>query len=155
MRRRPVQNGGRPNHSNNGGGQRRHSSGGHHHSSSGGNRSRKNYPQLREKYINQAKDALSGGDRVMAEYYFQHADHCYRMMVEEGSVPRPNTQQNAGQQDGDNSAGNGSDENKMDDHDVNPGALPGFLTMGQTAAAAAHNVQQANAEPAQGQWEEN
>src|ERR1700753_3688962 len=49
-----------------------------------GNRQRKNYPALREKYLNQARDALASGDRVLAENYFQHADHAYRMMVEEG-----------------------------------------------------------------------
>ena len=34
----------------------------------------------RDKYTNMAKDALSGGDRVQAEYYFQHADHYNRVI---------------------------------------------------------------------------
>ena len=31
-------------------------------------------------------DALASGDRVLAENYLQHADHCYRMMVEDSVV---------------------------------------------------------------------
>ncbi len=34
----------------------------------------------REKYINQARDAMSSGDRVKAEYYYQHADHYQRIL---------------------------------------------------------------------------
>lgn len=35
-----------------------------------------------ERYMNQAKDALSSGDRVQAEYYYQHADHFLRILNE-------------------------------------------------------------------------
>ncbi|MDE3015463.1 MAG: DUF4167 domain-containing protein [Pseudomonadota bacterium] len=59
-----------------------------HHNSGGGHRPRRNYAQAREKYLLQARDALASGDRVLAENYFQHADHCYRMMVEEGYFTR-------------------------------------------------------------------
>ena len=52
-------------------------------------RPRRNYGAAREKYLNQAREALAAGDRVQAENWFQHADHCYRMMVEEGQL-RPN-----------------------------------------------------------------
>lgn len=80
----------RPSSQNNGSYQNKRPRYQHGHSGSGGgmssqNRPRKNYSAMREKYMNQARDALSGGDRVMAEYFYQHADHCYRMMVEEGS----------------------------------------------------------------------
>lgn len=34
----------------------------------------------REKYINQARDAMASGDRVRAEYYYQHADHYQRIL---------------------------------------------------------------------------
>jgi hypothetical protein len=64
------------------GGDRSH---GHGH---GQNRPRKNYSAAREKYLAQARDALAAGDRVLAENYYQHADHCYRMMVEEGYLTR-------------------------------------------------------------------
>jgi hypothetical protein len=121
----------RPRH-NNGGGSNNY----------GNNRPRKNYPQLREKYMNQARDALSAGDRVMAEYYFQHADHCYRMMMEEGSHrPRPQQHADGNQQaaqETNENANNANSENsenesagQVDDHiPQNSSALPAFLTMG-------------------------
>jgi len=166
MRRKPMQNGGRQNHSGGGhghGGQRRSGGGG----GGGGysnNRPRKNYPQLREKYLNQAKDALSSGDRVMAEYYFQHADHCYRMMLEDGY--RPQSQQQQDQQEQQEQNNNEQPQQNVGDQQQQPApsaedsmpdknALPSFLTMGYTAAAAASNVDQAAANPASGNWEEN
>ncbi len=53
------------------------------HGGGGNNRPRKNYGAMREKYLAQARDALAAGDRVLAENYFQHADHCFRMLAEE------------------------------------------------------------------------
>ncbi len=34
-----------------------------------------------EKYQQLARDAISAGDRVMAENYFQHAEHYYRLLM--------------------------------------------------------------------------
>lgn len=156
MRRKPMQ-GGRQNHGGHGGhggGQRRNNGGGYNN-----NRPRKNYPQLREKYLNQAKDALSAGDRVMAEYYFQHADHCYRMMVEDGWRPQSQHQQQEQQDQQDNAAPQEAAAEQAqpsaEDNMPNAGALPSFLTMGYTAAAVASNTEQAAANPAATQWEEN
>ena len=39
-----------------------------------------NAHQMMEKYLAMARDAASQGDRVLAENYFQHADHYYRVM---------------------------------------------------------------------------
>ncbi|HUA76132.1 MAG TPA: DUF4167 domain-containing protein [Acetobacteraceae bacterium] len=36
--------------------------------------------QLFEKYLQLGRDATSAGDRVMAESYFQHAEHYFRIM---------------------------------------------------------------------------
>ncbi len=36
--------------------------------------------QLFEKYLQLGRDATSGGDRVMAESYFQHAEHYFRII---------------------------------------------------------------------------
>ena len=36
--------------------------------------------QLFEKYLQLGRDATSGGDRVMAESYFQHAEHYVRIL---------------------------------------------------------------------------
>ncbi|MFN3075562.1 MAG: DUF4167 domain-containing protein [Alphaproteobacteria bacterium] len=50
-------------------------------------RVRGNAHQMMDKYLSLARDASSQGDRVLAEHYFQHADHYYRIM---GSMPQPN-----------------------------------------------------------------
>src|SRR3989338_2918575 len=38
--------------------------------------------QNHEKYLNLAKEALSLGDRVLAESHYQHADHFFRIVQE-------------------------------------------------------------------------
>lgn len=43
-------------------------------------RVRGNAHQLMDKYLALARDASASGDRVLAENYFQHADHYYRVM---------------------------------------------------------------------------
>jgi len=99
-------------------------------------RPRKNYPALREKYLAQARDALASGDRVLAENYFQHADHCYRMMVEEGYNTRNNyTPPPANAEQGEQQPGNEQQENPSHDnthHEEAPAPigtqLPAFLT---------------------------
>ncbi len=35
-----------------------------------------------DKYLNMAKEALTQDDKVLAENYFQHADHYYRLILE-------------------------------------------------------------------------
>ena len=50
--------------------QRRHSSGNNN-----------NAPKLIEKYNNLAREALSTGDKILSENYYQHADHFLRIMT--------------------------------------------------------------------------
>lgn len=45
-------------------------------------RIRGNAQQLLEKYKSLARDATSAGDRILAEYYMQHADHYHRVLSE-------------------------------------------------------------------------
>jgi hypothetical protein len=71
-------------------------------------RARGNAHQLLEKFKNMARDAAQSGDRVLAEYYMQHADHYYRVVSEfraryEESRPRD--------QQGNTEAFEDSDEN--------------------------------------------
>ena len=81
--RRPQHNGGgggQHNSSNNGGG------GGYNPNrtfdSSGPEiKIRGSASHVYEKYLQLARDANSGGDRVMAENYLQHAEHYYRIMA--------------------------------------------------------------------------
>ncbi len=56
--------------------------------------------QLFEKYLQLGRDATSSGDRVMAEGYFQHAEHYFRIInainqAQQQNQPHP---QNQGQQ---------------------------------------------------------
>ena len=42
-----------------------------------------NAPKLIEKYNNLAREALSTGDKILSENYFQHADHFTRILSEQ------------------------------------------------------------------------
>ena len=42
-----------------------------------------NAPKLIEKYNNLAREALSVGDKILSENYFQHADHFTRILNEQ------------------------------------------------------------------------
>ena len=88
--KRSRRGGRRPQHNNGGGG-----GGGSSHNNGGGgfnpNRTfdssgpeikiRGSASHVYEKYLQLARDANSGGDRVMAENYLQHAEHYYRIMA--------------------------------------------------------------------------
>lgn len=54
--------------------------------------------QLFEKYLQLGRDATSGGDRVMAEGYFQHAEHYFRILNAMNQAAQQNQQQNGQQQ---------------------------------------------------------
>ena len=83
--KRSRRGGRRPQHNNGGGG--------HNNGGSGFNPNRtfdSSGPEIKirgsashvyEKYLQLARDANSGGDRVMAENYLQHAEHYYRIMT--------------------------------------------------------------------------
>ena len=46
-------------------------------------RNNHNAPKLIEKYNDLAKEALSNGDKILSENYFQHADHFMRILAEQ------------------------------------------------------------------------
>src|SRR5579859_6408794 len=56
--------------------------------------------QLFEKYLQLGRDATSGGDRVMAESYFQHAEHYFRILNAMNQAAQQQGQQNGQQQGG-------------------------------------------------------
>ncbi len=63
--------------------------------------------QLFEKYLQLGRDATSSGDRVMAEGYFQHAEHYFRILnaiaqaaQQNQPPPHQNNQRHRPQQDG-------------------------------------------------------
>ena len=65
-------------------------------------RNNHNASKLIEKYSNLASEALSGGDKILSENYFQHADHFTRILNDQDAQKKlnsindnlPNSQQN-------------------------------------------------------------
>ena len=55
--------------------------------------------QVIEKYQALGRDALTFGDRVAAENYFQHAEHYYRVLAANGGID-PRSGRNSGQNQG-------------------------------------------------------
>jgi hypothetical protein len=60
--------------------------------------------QLFEKYLQLGRDATGSGDRVMAESYFQYAEHYFRIL----NAINQASQQNAGQGNGQQHQGAGN-----------------------------------------------
>ena len=52
-------------------------------------RNNHNASKLIEKYNNLAREALSSGDKILSENYFQHADHFMRILNEQ-SIQKKN-----------------------------------------------------------------
>lgn len=82
MRRRNNNQGGQKHRH---GGQRRYNN----NNQGGGNRDQQNLgrqkhhaTQMREKFMNHARDAQINGDRVDVEYYLQHVDHYNRVLAD-------------------------------------------------------------------------
>ena len=46
-------------------------------------RNNQNASKLIEKYSNLAREALSGGEKILSENYFQHADHFTRILSDQ------------------------------------------------------------------------
>ena len=51
-------------------------------------RNNHNASKLIEKYSNLAREALSTGDKILSENYFQHADHFTRILNEQESFKK-------------------------------------------------------------------
>lgn len=85
--KRSRRGGRRPQHGGNGGGGGNNGGGGGYNpnrtfDSSGPEvKIRGSASHVYEKYLQLARDANSGGDRIMAENYLQHAEHYYRIMA--------------------------------------------------------------------------
>jgi hypothetical protein len=135
------------NHRGNGGGPVRHQSGNtpmnrnHVFDSSGPDlRIRGTSQQLFEKYLQLGRDATGSGDRVMAESYFQHAEHYFRILNAMNQAAQQNGQpQQQGPQQGNQQSGaqqrryesqgdqyqqDGSQENGRDDEQDGEGDQP-------------------------------
>ena len=76
------------------------------------NRNNHNASKLVEKYSNLAREALSNGDKILSENYFQHAEHFIRIIGEKESLL--NKQENSKSL---NKSSNGSSLQEKDDQD--------------------------------------
>tara|TARA_B100000902_G_scaffold213490_1_gene203017 strand:- start:391 stop:804 length:414 start_codon:yes stop_codon:yes gene_type:complete len=57
-------------------------------------RNNHNASKLIEKYNNLAREALSGGDKILSENYFQHADHFTRILQEQENYKKTKVSEN-------------------------------------------------------------
>ena len=57
-------------------------------------RNNHNAPKLIEKYNNLAREALSSGDKILSENYFQHADHFTRILNEQDNQKKKRFNEN-------------------------------------------------------------
>jgi len=51
-------------------------------------RNNHNAAKLHEKYNNLAREALSTGDKILSENYFQHADHFKRILNDQENIKK-------------------------------------------------------------------
>ena len=51
-------------------------------------RNNHNAAKLHEKYNNLAREALSSGDKILSENYFQHADHFKRILNDQANIKK-------------------------------------------------------------------
>ena len=72
-----------------------------------------NAQKLIEKYSDLAKEAMSSGDRILSENYFQHADHFSRILAANNSVNNENANSHSVSESNDkNSAVVSKEDNK-------------------------------------------
>ena len=57
-------------------------------------RNNHNAAKLHEKYNNLAREALSSGDKILSENYFQHADHFTRILNDQDAQRKLNSTNN-------------------------------------------------------------
>ena len=82
-----------------------------------GLRNNTNAPKLFEKYSNLAREALSAGDKILSENYFQHADHFKRIMNENLSFKKSRDldEQKSDKENSENSSNKNLDTEKAEE----------------------------------------
>ena len=78
-------------------------------------RNNHNASKLIEKYSNLAREALSTGDKILAENYFQHADHFTRVLSEQESLKKARFSTEASENKNTNEENNADENNKKED----------------------------------------
>ena len=74
-------------------------------------RNNHNAPKLIEKYNDLAREALSNGDKILSENYFQHADHFMRILGEQENNKSSKVSDNKNQNEISVLADNNKDQN--------------------------------------------
>ncbi len=85
-------------------------------------RNNQNASKLIEKYNNLAREALSTGDKILSENYFQHADHFTRVLSEReiqkkqlDNKPYKNSEQSLSESNNKDTENFSQDNNQVDD----------------------------------------
>ena len=85
-------------------------------------RNNHNASKLIEKYNNLAREALSSGDKILSENYFQHADHFMRILSEQENFKKTKFSDNS---NNDNKSLPQNDNDKQNHEDDNIVRKPG------------------------------
>ncbi len=78
-------------------------------------RNNHNAPKLIEKYNNLAREALSVGDKILSENYFQHADHFTRILNEQEGFKKMRYSENSKDENKTDQVNNIEKKDKIDD----------------------------------------
>ena len=74
-----------------------------------------NASKLIDKYNNLAREALSSGDKILSENYFQHADHFTRVLSEQESLKKARFSTEASENKITNEENNNNESKKKED----------------------------------------
>ena len=78
-------------------------------------RNNHNASKLIDKYNNLAREALSSGDKILSENYFQHADHFTRILSEQESLKKARFSAETSQSKNTNEENNAGESSKKED----------------------------------------
>ena len=78
-------------------------------------RNNHNASKLIDKYNNLAREALSSGDKILSENYFQHADHFTRVLSEQESFKKARFSNETSENKNTNEENNAGESNKKED----------------------------------------
>ena len=78
-------------------------------------RNNHNASKLIDKYNNLAREALSSGDKILSENYFQHADHFTRVLSEQESLKKARFSTEAVENKNTNEENNAEESKKNED----------------------------------------
>ena len=78
-------------------------------------RNNHNASKLIDKYNNLAREALSSGDKILSENYFQHADHFTRVLSEQENLKKARFLTEASENKNTNEENNADESKKKED----------------------------------------